>query len=246
MKVSIVIPTYNSEKYIRPTIDSVLSQTHRDIECVVVDGGSKDTTLEILKSYGERIIFISEKDKGVFDGLNKGIKMASGEVIGWLGSDDVYAHDHVVERAAKELTEKNVDICWGDMLYVQRDDLDKTIRFWRSSPYKEHAYRRGWQMPHFASFVRKKIFDAYGYFSLDYPISADYEFFLRIMEIHKISSSYIPEVFSKMRTGGQSNLSLKGNLECYRAWGNNNLKVNPLGIFLPNIYIKLTQYIRKS
>lgn len=245
MKVSVVIPTYNSQEFVSFAINSVLSQTYQDIECVVIDGGSKDNTINILKGYGDKIIFISEKDNGVFDALNKGIKLAKGEVIGWLGSDDFYANNGVVDRAVLEIKEKNIDICWGDLLYVKRDSPNQIVRFWKSSEYKKNGFRHGWQLPHFASFIKKDVFQKCGYFRDNLKIAADYEFFLRLLEVHKISSSYIEQVFLKMRMGGQSNISIKGNIECYKAWQLNGLSVNPLSIFLPKIFIKIGQYIRK-
>ncbi|HTL39263.1 MAG TPA: glycosyltransferase family 2 protein [Methylomirabilota bacterium] len=246
MKVSIIIPVYNRQSIVGEAINSVLSQKHSDIECIVIDGGSKDGTVRVLESFGSKIKFISEKDRGVFDALNKGIKMASGELIGWLGADDIYANNEVVEKAVETVLAKDVEICWGDLLYVSKDNPDKIIRYWRSSAYKDGDYRKGWQMPHFASFVRKEVFEKYGYFREDLKIAADYELFLRFLEVNKISTFYVPEVFLKMRVGGQSNLSLKGNLECYKAWELNGLKVNPLAIFIPKILIKLAQYLRKS
>ncbi len=248
MKVSIVIPTYNSEELIKHAIDSILSQTHKDIECVVVDGGSKDRTVEILKSYGDKVTFVSEKDKGVFDALNKGIKMAKGGVIGWLGSDDFYADNNVVEKAVQAIEKNNVDMCWGDLLYVDQKDTTKVLRYWKSAQYKNGAFSRGWQLPHFASFIRKDVFARHGYFNLKFKIAADYDFFLRILEIQHTSSVYIPEVFTKMRAGGQSNRSVdnirKGNIECYEAWEENGLSINPLILFLPKPFSKIQQYYR--
>ena len=248
MKVSIVIPTFNSQEFIEYAINSILSQTYKDIECVVVDGGSKDNTVNILKSFGDKITFVSEKDKGVFDALNKGIKMAKGDIIGWLGFDDFYADNKVVEKAVRAIDKENVDICWGDLFYVDQADISKVIRYWKSSPYRKGAFARGWQMPHFASFVRKSAFEKNGYFNIKFKIAADYDFFLRLLEINNAKSFYIPEVFTKMRAGGQSNRSVdnirKGNVECYEAWAENGLNISPIRLFLPKPFSKIQQYYR--
>jgi len=249
MKVSIVIPTFNSEEFIKIAIDSVLSQTYPDIECIVVDGGSKDGTLKILESYGTKINFISEKDKGVFDALNKGVKKAQGEIIGWLGADDFYANQTVIATAVRNMKETNAFLCWGDLVYVDRYNTDKILRYWKSSVYEKGLMKKGWQLPHFASFIRKEIFETYGYFRLDFKISADYEFFLRVLEKKHITSFYVPSLFLKMRTGGISNQSIgnimKGNRDCYKAWKVNGLKINPLTLFLRKPFLKIWQYWKK-
>jgi len=249
MKVSIIIPTFNSEEFLKSAIDSVLSQTYPDIECIVVDGGSKDGTIKILESYGNKISFISEKDKGVFDALNKGIRKAQGEIIGWLGADDFYANQTVIDTAVKNIEKTNALLCWGDLVYVDRHDTNKVLRYWKSSAYEKGLMKKAWQLPHFASFIRKEVFETYGYFRLDFKISADYEFFLRVLEKNNIASSYVPNLFLKMRAGGISNQSIKniikGNKDCYKAWKVNGLRINPLTLFLRKPFLKIWQYWRK-
>ncbi len=251
MKVSVVIPTYNSEEYIGPAIESVVNQTYQDIECVIKDGGSKDRTAEIVKEYqakyGTKVVFISEKDKGVFDAINEGVKRSSGEIIGWMGSDDFYADPNVVEKAVHALVKADAEMCWGDLMYVDRDAPERVIRYWKSSPYKKGMYQKGWQLPHFASFVRKSVFERVGYFDTSFRIAADYDFFLRVLEIGGTKSVYVPEVFLKMRAGGQSNRSVKniieGNKDCYRAWAKNGYKMNPFLLFFRKPFVKLKQYL---
>jgi len=242
MKVSIIIPTFNSKEYIVAAITSVLTQNYGTIECIVVDGGSRDGTVEILAQYGSRIRYISESDNGIFDALNKGIRMATGEIIGWLGSDDFYENENVVSRAVQALSSSSALLCWGDLLYVRADSLAHLVRYWKSTPYTPGLFRRGWQMPHFSSFIKKEVFDKHGYFNTAFHIAADYDFFLRVLEKDKVQGVYEPEIFLRMRVGGKSNRSIKniirGAWECFRAWHTNRLWVNPITLFLWNIWHK--------
>ena len=250
MKVSIITPSFNSADTIENTIQSVLLQNYPDIEYIITDGGSTDGTVEVINKYKNKINkFVSEKDKGVYDGMNRGIKRATGDIIGILNSDDIYASNDVIERVVNEMAENNADCCWGDLVYVDAKNTDKVIRYWKSSEYKEGKFKKGWMPPHPTFFVKKWVYQKYGLFNLDFPISADYELMLRFLEKYKIRSCYIPQVLVKMRIGGQSNKSIKniikGNIECYRAWKINGLKANPL-IFFFKPLSKVTQYFKRS
>lgn len=250
MKVSIITTVFNNKKTVEDAIKSVLSQSYPNIEYIVIDGGSTDGTVDIINQYKDKIAkFISEKDKGVYDGMNKGIKMATGDIIGILNSDDVYASDKVIERVVIEMTEKNVDVCWGDLVYVDQKNTDKIIRYWKSSEYKKGKFKKGWMPPHPTFFVKKWVYKKYGYFNLDFPIAADYEIMLRFLEKYKVQSCYIPQILVKMRIGGQSNKSvkniIKANIECYRAWKVNELKVNPLVPLVLKPLSKISQYFKK-
>jgi len=232
--------SFNSEKYIKYMVESVISQTYKPIEFIVVDGGSKDKTLDIIKNFKNKIdVLISEPDKGVFDALNKGIKVATGEIIGWLGSEDFFPNDRIVEAVIHQFGKRDIDICWGDLVYIERDN-NKIKRFWRSSNYKKGKFKFGWQLPHFSSFIKKEIFEKYGYFNINLKISSDYELFLRFLEKHNIKSHYIPKVLMVMRTGGQSNKNirnvLKGNYECYLAWKFNKMNIFPFYFLTKPIY----------
>jgi len=210
--VSIITPVLNNKGTIETAIKSVLGQSYKNVEYIIVDGGSTDGTVEIISKYRDKIAkFVSEKDKGVFDGMNKGIKLATGDIIGILNSDDVYASDDVVETIVKTM-ERNIDVCWGDLVYVKRDNPEKIIRYWKSSEYKEGKIKRGWMPPHPTFFVRKWVYEKYGGFNLDLPISADYEVMLRFLERYKIKSCYIPQVLVKMRIGGQSSKNLLAHI----------------------------------
>ncbi len=257
--VSIITTVFNGKETIEDTIKSVLSQSYQNIEYIITDGGSTDGTLELIKKYQNNpptfgkvkckiAKIVSEKDKGIYDGMNKGIKMDTGDIIGILNSDDIYASEDVIEKVVETMEEKNADACWGDLVYVDKNDLNKIIRYWKSSEYKEGKFQRGWMPSHPSFFVRKWVYEKYGYFNLDFSIAADYEIMLRFLEKYKIKSCYIPEILVKMRIGGKSNKSIKNiikaNIECYQAWKVNGLKINPLRMFFKPIS-KVSQYIKK-
>jgi glycosyltransferase len=247
--VSIITPVFNGENTIEFTIKSVLNQSYPNTEYIIVDGRLTDRTVEIINRYKDRITkFVSEPDRGVYDGMNKGIKLASGEIVGILNSDDVYADDKVIKRVVAEMTRKNADVCWGDLVYVDAKNTDKVIRFWKSSEYREGKFKKGWMPPHPTFFVRRWVYKRYGYFNLDFKIAADYELMLRFLEKYKVKSCYIPQVLVKMRIGGKSNKNIfniiKANIECYKAWKINGLKINPLRIFLKPLS-KLPQYLKR-
>jgi len=244
--VSVITVVFNNKDTIESTIKSVLGQTYKNIEYIVVDGGSTDGTVDVIKKYNKYISkWISEPDNGIYDGMNKGIKMATGQIIGILNSDDVCADNKVIEVVVKAIEENSADCCWGDLVYIDRENTDKIIRYWKSSEFKEGKFKRGWMPPHPTFFVKKYVYEKYGYFNLDFPIAADYELMLRLLEKYKIRSCYIPKVLVKMRTGGKSNRSLvniiKANIECYKAWKVNELSINPL-VFLIKPASKIFQF----
>jgi glycosyltransferase len=249
MKVSIITPVFNNRQTVGDVIESVLSQNYPDIEYIIIDGGSNDGTIKIIEKYKERIMkFISEKDRGIYDGMNKGIKLATGDIIGILNSDDFFANTNVIGMMVKAMAEKSSDVCWGDLVYVDVKDTDRVIRYWRSSEYREGKFKKGWMPPHSTFFVKKWVYEKYGLFNLDFSIAADYELMLRFLEKHKVKFCYIPQVLVKMRTGGKSNKSIKNiikaNIECYKAWSANGLKINPLRILLKPLS-KIPQYFRR-
>lgn len=249
MKISIITVCYNSEKTIESAIKSVLGQTH-DIEYIIVDGGSTDGTVGIINKYRDRISkIISEPDKGIYDAMNKGIRAATGDVVGTLNSDDFYVDGFVVEKVVKKFEEKNVDCLWGDLVYVDRMNADKVVRVWKSSEYGTGKFKSGWYPPHPTFFVKRSVYEKYGLFNPDFKIAADIEIMLRFLEKLKISSAYIPEVLVKMRTGGVSARNLKNiiraNVEVYHAWKINGLKICPIWILLKP-FSKLGQFVGRS
>ena len=248
MKVSIITAVFNSRQFIEPALKSVLNQTYKNIEYIVIDGGSTDGTTEIINKYRDKIVkFVSEPDKGIYDGMNKGIKLADGEIIGFLNSDDFYDDNNVIETVVKEMENKKIDVCWGDLVYIDKKDNSRIVRFWKSSEYQEGKFKRGWMPPHPTFFVRRRIYEKYGPFNLDFKIAADYELMLRFLEKYKVSSCYIPKVLVKMRIGGKSNRFInviKANFEAYRSWKINSLKINPFRILLKPLS-KISQYFKK-
>jgi glycosyltransferase involved in cell wall biosynthesis len=229
LKVSIITITYNSESTLIDTIDSVLNQTYKDIEYIIVDGNSTDSTVSIVHSYKDKIVkFVSEKDKGLYDALNKGIAMATGDVIGILHSDDFYTNHHVIENIVNTFNMNHADAVYSDLYYVDKNDTNKIFRKWKSGHYKHGMFLNGWMPPHPTFFVRRSVYEKYGAFNLDLVSAADYELMLRFIHKHKIKLDYLPEFIIKMRVGGKSNVSIKNriraNQEDRRAWKINGLK----------------------
>lgn len=247
MKISIITTTFNSEKTVEETILSVINQTYGNIEYIIADGGSTDKTLEIVNKYKDRISKIgSGSDNGVYDAMNKGIKMATGDIIGFLNSDDIFFDNKVVETIAEEFEKYNPDCLWGDLLYTAKNDLYKNIRFWKSSDYKDDLFETGWVPPHPTFYVKKEIYEKYGIFNLDFKIAADYELMFRLLKKYKIKSKYIPKTFVRMRVGGFSHKNKKqGNLECIKAWRVNGFKM-PFYTPIFRIFRRLLQMLFKS
>ncbi len=267
LKVSIITAVFNGAETIEDCIKSVLNQTYHNIEHIIIDGGSTDGTVETIKKYtsnpplppfikggmggfsGSRRIStcISEPDRGIYDAMNKGIKMATGDVIGFLNADDLYANESVVQTVIDLLKENNVDACYGDLVYVDRHNTEKIIRYWKS-PEFEGKFRKvlGLVPPHPTFFVTRKIYEKYGLFDTNFKFSADHELMLRFLYKCRINAVYIPKVIVKMRVGGSTNRSLsniiKANIECYRAWKKNNLEINPLTFVLMKPASKILQY----
>lgn len=245
-KVSIITTSFNSAKTIEDTIKSVIGQTYPNIEYIIIDGGSTDGTQEIVKKYGTKIAkFVSEKDRGIYDGMNKGFRIATGDIIGQINSDDFYASSDVIEAVVNKMGEADSRACWGDLQYVDDKDVNKIVRDWKSSEYAEGKFINGWMPPHPTFFVRKEIYEKYGMFRLDMGTAADYELMLRLLEKHKIRSCYVPKIMVKMRQGGASNKSIqarfKANQKDYKAWKVNGLKISRLRLLLKPLS-KLSQY----
>lgn len=248
MKISIITVVRNNKKTVEEAIESVLAQTYQELEYIIVDGASTDGTIEIVKNYRDKITkLISEPDKGIYDAMNKGIALATGDVIGILNSDDFYVDAFVIEKVAKGF-ENQVDSVYGDLVYVNKNDSAKVVRYWKSKNTYEGIFQTGWYPAHPAFFVKREIYERYGCFNLDFKIAADCELMLRFLGKYKISSIYLPEVLVKMRTGGESNRSivniLKANMECYDAWKVNGLYINPVRFLLKPLS-KILQFFRR-
>lgn len=248
-KISIITVAYNAEKYIEGTIKSVLNQSYRNVEYIIVDGNSTDKTLAICDMYKSQIdVLISEPDNGLYDAMNKGIQKASGDVIGILNADDFYNTTEVLSDVAHAFESTQADCIYGDLVYVEAEDTSKVTRKWISGNYQKNAFLKGWMPPHPTFFVLKKHYTSFGSYNTDLKSAADYELMLRMIHKHQIQPFYIPTVMVRMRVGGVSNSSfknrLKANKEDRMAWELNGLKPNFL-TFIRKPLSKLSQFYKK-
>lgn len=248
MKISIITVVYNNEKTIKEAIESVLNQYYSNIEYIIIDGNSSDTTVNIINEYKDKLgYFISEKDNGIYDAMNKGIKAATGDVIGILNSDDLYQDTNVIETVMNQFNKNpSIDIVYGDLVYVKNDNVNKVVRNWKSNPYYNRFFENGNVPPHPSLFVKKTVYEKAGHFNLDFKLAADYEFMLRIFKKHNFNSKYINRVIVKMRLGGATNQSFsnikKQNIEILKAWKHNHLKL-PFLLMPLRIIKRLIQFI---
>ncbi len=251
MKVSIITITYNSAATVEDTIRSVVMQDYPDIEYLIIDGKSKDNTLAIVDKYKDGISkIVSEKDKGLYDALNKGIRHASGEIIGMLHSDDLYAHEQVISHVVGTfLKNPEAQGVYADLVFVNRNDTNKVMRTWESGTYREGDFLKGWMPPHPTFFVRKECYENFGTFNTDLKLSADYELMLRLIHKNNIRLAYLNEVIVKMRMGGVSNVSffvkLKANLEDKMAWRMNGVKPRMTTLLMKPLR-KIGQYFKRA
>lgn len=247
MKVSLITVTYNSARYLQNAIQSVYSQDYHDIEYIIVDGGSTDDTLSIIEQNASCITkWISEKDNGMYDAINKGMRMATGDVIGILNSDDMLASKNVISKIAACFKEQNVDSLYGDLLYVEAEETSKIHRFWKGTTYNRSSFNFGWMPAHPTFYVRREIVEQLGGYETHYFSAADFELMTRYLYKHRISSHYLPELLVKMRKGGMSNGSFKkrfrANRRDYLALKRNEVPF-PFLVSMIKPLRKLPQYI---
>jgi glycosyltransferase len=248
MKVSVITATFNSAATLTDTLSSVRDQTYPFVEHLIIDGGSKDNTMEIVAGFPHIKQICSEKDRGIYDAMNKGVKRATGDIVGILNSDDFYASENVLREVVDTFEQSGCDAVYGDLQYVDKDDVSKVVRYWRSGPYQQGAFKWGWMPPHPSFFVRHTLYDRCGLFNLDMKTAADYELMLRMIHKEGASLQYLPNVLVKMRTGGASNSSmasrLKANADDRKAWDVNGLTPYWFTMYLKPIR-KITQFIFK-
>ena len=234
--VSIITVCYNSKGTISDTIKSVLAQTYPEIEYIIVDGCSNDGTVELVNSFGNHISkFISEPDNGIYDAMNKGIRLASGKIVGILNSDDFFYDNTIIEKVANTFLENDIDAVIGDVQFVDPGNLKRVIRYYSSKKFKVGRFRYGYMPAHTSFYVKRYLFEKFGYYKTDFKIAADYELLIRFLHTHKIRYKYIEIPFVSMRTGGVSNKSLLSNFtlnkEIARACKENGISTNYLYIY---------------
>ena len=242
--ISIITATFNSAKTLKDTIQSVLRQTNKDFEYLIIDGGSTDETIDIVKSYESefsgRLKWVSEKDKGIYDAMNKGIKMASGDVVGILNSDDYFTSDDILQTVADAFKRQEIDAIYGDIHFIRDGNPQKCIRYYSSRMFRPFWLRFGFMPAHPSSYCKREIFDRAGLYSLDYKIGADYEMMVRLFKKHKIKGLYVNKDFVTMRTGGASNTNMRSRLtlinEDVKACRDNGIYTNSFLVSLKFLY----------
>lgn len=253
MKFTIVTSTYNSGKTVRDTIESVLRQTYTDYEYIIKDGGSKDNTLEIVREYepkfGGKMKIVSERDKGIYDAMNKGFQMATGDILMLINSDDLFARNDAVELVAKEFEKHpEADGVYADLYYVSQNNINNIVRVWKTGQQKSMRY--GWLPAHPTFYVKRECYEKYGYFNLKYPLAADFELMLRFVERYGIKLTYLPEHLVKMRLGGATSKNLtniyKQDVETIKAFKENGLPGGNIMYLFWRYLPKVKQFFRKS
>jgi len=248
LKISIITVSYNNKETIEDTILSVKGQDYPNVEYIVVDGASNDGTVEILKSHQNNIShIITEPDDGIYYAMNKGIDLASGDVIGFINADDVLASPQVLSNVARVMQDESLDSCFSDLVYVRPNDLDKVVRFWQSSPFSVESFSDGWSPPHPTFYVKRKIYEEFGKFDLNYHMGNDIELMMRFLERYRISTLYIPQVWVKMRLGGVSNNSLQNiftqNKEIIRSARSNRVPLVVHDFIIGKLKDRVSQYV---
>ncbi len=248
MKISIITVSYNSANTIRDTLKSISTQEYTSIEHIIVDGKSTDNTSQVVQEFPHVSLFISEKDSGLYEAMNKGLQAATGDVIGILNSDDVYTDRTVLTKIAAAFTDPAIYCVYGDLQYVSPQNLQKVVRTWKAGKFQRKNFLYGWMPPHPTFFVRKEVYEKLGLFNITLKSAADYEMMLRILYIHEYTAAYIPAVLVKMRSGGISNASLrnrfKANREDAQAWKLNNKRPHFFTLYLKPLR-KIPQYLIK-
>ena len=245
MKISIITATFNSGKTVRDTFVSVLNQTYDNYELIVVDGGSKDDTLEIIRHYEPifkgRMKWISEPDRGIYDAMNKGIAMATGDVVGILNSDDFYSSNGILRMVASSMRNKNIDAVYGDVHYVHDNDLGKCVRYYSSRAFHRVWMRFGFMPAHPSFYCRREVYEKYGTFDLSYKVAADFECLLRLIFLHRIRTMYLPLDFVTMRTGGAST---QGFASHKQIMSDHQLAFKKNGVY-SNVFMECLRYVYK-
>ena len=251
MKISIITATFNRGHFIESCVLSILRQDIKDVELIIIDGLSTDSTFEKLRPLikkNKNIKFYSETDSGIYDALNKGIDKANGEIIGFLHSDDVFYNSEVLKKIIYKFKNHDIDGLYGNLEYVEKIDTNKVVRFWESCAFNNNLLRKGWAPPHPTLFLKSNIYKKHGKFDLKFKISADYDFMLRIFKDDSLKFEYVPRVITRMRTGGVSNKNIKNifikTFEDFKAIRKN--KIGSVGTLLRKNTSKIKQFYKKQ
>lgn len=245
VKISLVTISYNAVSTIQRCIASVINQTYQNVEYIVIDGNSSDGTQQIINKNKAHIHFFkSEPDQGIYDAMNKGILLATGDVIGILNADDYFASDHVLTDIAESFTRNDADLLYADLDYVNSER--KIIRKWRSGPYRHSKFNWGWMPPHPTFYAKRELFNKWGLYNLDYGTAADYELMLRFMYLNKANVFYLDQVIVKMALGGVSNQNFKNRIKAwegdFKAMNRNNIPMPFLSVIFKPLR-KITQFV---
>lgn len=249
-KISIITAVLNGRATLESCIQSVLSQQYPNIEHIIIDGGSTDGTLDIIQKYNNDVAYwVSEPDHGIYDAMNKGIRLASGEIVGILNADDCYFDQNVLKKVSDVMNDPSIDACYSDLVYVDMKDLNKVVRYWRSRHFEHGLFEKGWVPAHPTFFVRKKTYDNYGMFDLNYKLAADFELLARFLVYYRIKTAYVPRIFVKMRLGGATNKSVanivKQNSEIVQACRKNKIKISVPLFLMRKFLSRLHQFYIK-
>ena len=246
-RISIITATYDSASTIVDCVESILSQTH-PAEHIIIDGGSRDNTLEIIRQISPSARILSEPDDGIYDAMNKGIRLATGDIVGILNSDDFYAGPGVLEKVAALFQESGADVLFADLVYVRPDNPERVVRYYSGAGFTPDKFAWGWMPPHPTFFVRRELYERYGLFSTDYKIAADFELTARLLARHKVTYAYLPEVIVRMRTGGISTRNLRSNWilnsEILHACAVNGISTNFLKVY-SKYFCKILQLFKR-
>jgi glycosyltransferase involved in cell wall biosynthesis len=246
LKISIITVCYNAASTIEDALISVANQENVNVEHILIDGASTDGTVEIIKKYKSVATFVSEPDKGIYDAMNKGIALATGDIVGILNADDFYMNENVLEDVSRIFSDDSVEACYGDLVYIDQLNKDKVIRYWKSKPYVSGLFKSGWVPAHPTFFVRKSVYEKFSLFDLNYKLAADFEILFRLIEQNKIKTKYLPKVLVKMRLGGATNKSYRNiynqNKEIITILRNHYPKLSFVGFILRKLFSRFSQF----
>lgn len=254
IKVSLITVCFNSDKYLKSAIESVKMQKYSEIEYIIIDGCSKDGTMDIIKEYelqfNNRLKWTSEPDKGIYDALNKGVALATGDIIGFLHSDDLFNSQDTLQHIAHAFKDDDISAVYGDLVFVDQQDINKIVRNWKSQSFKPGLLQHGWMPPHPTLFMRREVYEKHGFFNTNLKCAADYDYILRVFRDPTLTFEYLPEVITKMRVGGVSTKGIKNIInkkkEDYWVLKNNKMPY-PLWLLFTKNVLKIPQlFFRKK